>query len=123
MGLSFSIKSGEKNFLNKPDSFVEFVKDQFEGLSGFEMKRMFGGHGLYLEAVFFGILVAGQLYFKTTDESVERYRDAGSKPFSYFKKDVSGKKKKVSLRRYYEVPLDVLENQIQLKQWAKQAAE
>lgn len=106
--------------MSRSESFVEFIRDQLEGLRGFEMKRMFGGYGLYLDGLFFGILVDGKLYFKTSEETIQKYINLGSMPFTYLKKDSKGKKKKVSLRRYYEVPLDILENQSELKRWAKE---
>ena len=108
--------------MNKPDSFVEFIKDQFDGLRDFTMRRMFGAYGLYLGDAFFGILDDGELYFKTSDATVAQYQSAGSEPFFYYKKDKSGKKKKCFLKNYYGVPLDILENQNELKRWAKEAA-
>lgn len=41
------------------DSFATFVLDQLAGLGGVSARRMFGAHGLYLDAVFFGMARAG----------------------------------------------------------------
>ncbi len=103
-------------------SFAGFVRDQLAGVGNLEIKRMFGGFGLYLGDVFFGILDDGKLYFKTSDKTEGFYKSAGMQPFSYEKKDTSGKRKRVYLKRYYEVPADVLENQSELKQRAADAA-
>ena len=47
------------------DSFKEFVLDQLSQLGQVECRAMFGGHGLYHNEAFFGIISKGRLYFKT----------------------------------------------------------
>lgn len=102
----------------KTDTFQEFVTDQLEGLEGLEIRRMFGGWGLYLKKSFFGILFSGKLYFKTGPETAGDYLAAKSKPFVYAKKG----KKPIRLKNYYEVPVDILEDRKELKSWAMKAA-
>ena len=65
------------------DSFAEFIEDQLSGLKGLEIRRMFGGKGLYLKSNFFAILYNGKIYFKTTPAEIPDYLAAGSKPFLY----------------------------------------
>ncbi len=98
----------------KTDSFAEFVADQLAGLEGVEIRRMFGGHGVYLKKVFFAILADGKLYFKTNPKTLPAFEKAGSKPFIYEKKG----KKTIRLKNYYEVPVDILENRRKLHAWA-----
>lgn len=100
------------------DTFSEFVADQLSGLDGLVIKRMFGGSGLYLNKIFFGILFGGKLYFKTNPETLPQYLAENSKPFVYSKKG----KKTIRLKKYYEVPVDILEDSRALKAWARQAA-
>jgi DNA transformation protein len=45
-------------------SFKDFVLDQLQGVPDLECRSMFGGHGLYQEETFFGIVFKGRLYFK-----------------------------------------------------------
>ena len=40
----------------KDESFKDFVLDQLHDLDGVEVRRMFGGYGLYQDELFFGIL-------------------------------------------------------------------
>lgn len=101
------------------DTFAEFVADQLERLEGLKIKRMFGGHGLYLKESFFGILSGGKLYFKTHPETLPDYLALKSKPFEYSKPG----KKIIRLRHYFEVPADILEDRKALKVWAVKAAE
>ncbi len=99
------------------DTFTDFVTDQLQGLEGLEIKHMFGGSGLYLKKIFFGILFSGKLYFKTHPQTIAKYRREKSKPFVYAKKG----KKIIRLKNYYEVPVDILEDRAQLKTWALEA--
>lgn len=97
----------------KKDGFLDFVLDQLSELGGVRARAMFGGHGLYADDVFFGIVSAGRLYFKTDDESRDDYRALGMSPFRPTEKQ--------TLRTYYEVPVSVLEDDEELVRWAVRA--
>jgi DNA transformation protein len=95
------------------DSFVEYVLDQLHRLGPVEARSMFGGHGLYHERVFFGIIAGGRLYFKTDETTRGEYEDRGMGPFRASQKQ--------TLTSYYEVPVDVLEDDEELAAWARRA--
>lgn len=95
------------------DSFVAFLIDQLAHLPEIRARRMFGGHGLYMGEVFFGIVHRGRLYFRTTPETRREYRRRGSRPFR-----VSAKQ---TLRRYLEVPADVIEDRDLLGRWVRES--
>ena len=76
---------------------------------------MFGGFGLYHHDVFFGILHKGLLYFKTNDQTRPAYEKWGMKPFRPSDKQ--------TLKNYYEVPPDILEDREELIVWGEQAAQ
>ena len=95
------------------DSFKDFVLDQLGDLPGVACRAMFGGYGLYRGEVFFGIVHKSRLYFKTDDAGRETYRQRGMKPFR--------PNAKQTLKTYYEVPIDVLEDAAQLTNWADRA--
>jgi DNA transformation protein len=65
----------------KQDSFKDFVLDQLGDLPGITCHAMFGGYGIYRDAVFFGIIHQGRLYFKTNDRTRPAYVRKGMKPF------------------------------------------
>ncbi|HEV2111696.1 MAG TPA: TfoX/Sxy family protein [Gammaproteobacteria bacterium] len=99
-----------------PDtSFLDFVLEQLADARGLKVRPMFGGHGLYLGASFFGIVHKGALYFRTDEGSRQAYLVKGSRPFN-----PKGVKE---LHRYYEVPAEVLEDAGSLLEWARRAAE
>ena len=99
-----------------PDqSFKAFVLDQLAALPDVRAKAMFGGHGLYQGEHFFGIIMAGRLYFKTNDQTRSKYLKRGMSPFTY------EKARQTTTIHYYEVPPEVLEDREQLVTWAREA--
>ena len=99
----------------KHDGFKDFVLDQLSDLQGLTCRAMFGGYGLYCGRVFFGIVQKGRVYFKTNATTALRYRGRMMKPFR--------PNAKQTLKNYYEVPVDVLEDAGKLTIWARQASE
>ncbi len=99
----------------KNDGFKDFVLDQLADLSGVTARAMFGGYGLYRNTTFFGIIHRDRLYFKVTKITLPRYKAQGMKPFR--------PNAKQTLKSFYEVPIDVLEDAEALTQWATEAAE
>ncbi len=97
----------------KHDEFKNFVLDQLSGLPDLTPRAMFGGYGLYQHETFFGIIHTGRLYFKTTGQTRSDYLASGMKPFR--------PNPKQTLKNYYEVPVDTMENTDQLIIWAKRA--
>jgi DNA transformation protein len=98
-------------------SFGAFVLDQLSGLRGIVAKPMFGGAGLYLEGAFFGILYKEHLYFRVSAATIGEYKKRKMKPFTPFEG------RKGSSRKYFEVPLEILESPDDLVSWARRAAE
>ncbi len=99
----------------KDDSFKEFILDQLSDLDEVDARPMFGGFGLYQGEVFFSIIFKGRLYFKNDLTSRPVYLKMGMKPFR--------PNAKQTLRNYYEVPVDIIEDHDQLTAWAKKAIE
>jgi DNA transformation protein and related proteins len=95
------------------DSFADFVLDQLESLRDVECRPMFGGYGIYQNETFFGIVFKGKLFFKTDEKSAVFYRHRGMKPFR--------PNARQTLKNYYEVPADILEDRDELAEWARAA--
>ena len=97
----------------KENTFLEFVLDQLQSLPDVRSSRMFGGHGMYQGDIFFAIVADGRLYFRTGEETRPEYERRGMKPFQPTKEQV--------LKNYHEGPVDVLEDDGELCEWAKRA--
>lgn len=74
---------------------------------------MFGGHGLYQGGVFFAIVHRGRLLFRVGEETRPEYEAHGMKPF----RPGSGQ----TLKNYWEVPAEVLEDTAETARWARDA--
>ena len=105
--------AGGKRPAIKETSFKDFVLDQLDRLEQVRCRAMFGGYGLYCGASFFGIISRGRLYFKTDAKSRLNYTGLGMKPFR--------PTRKLTLKSYYQVPVEILEDADHLTQWARQA--
>jgi DNA transformation protein and related proteins len=77
---------------------------------------MFGGFGLRSGETFFGLIMDDVLYFAVDDLTRGTYEALGSKCFSY-----GAKSGRVEVRRYFEVPGDVIEDHGQLVDFARSA--
>ena len=73
---------------------------------------MFGGMGLYREGVMFGLVSGDELFLKSDAETACRFRDAGSRPFSFQR---AGKRIETS---YWSLPDAALHDSEALKVWA-----
>jgi DNA transformation protein len=94
-------------------TFRDFILDQLQPLGPVDYRPMFGSYGLYHDGVFFGILARGRLYFKTDTVTRTVYLQHGMKPFR--------PNARQTLQSYYEVPVEVLEDDRRLTAWARQA--
>lgn len=99
----------------KHDGFRDFVLDQLSELPGLTHRAMFGGYGLYQRDVFFGIIHKGRLYFKVSPNTVDLYKEQGMKPFR--------PNDKQTLKSFYEVPVDIVEDSEHLAAWATEACQ
>lgn len=97
--------------------YLAFILDQLSALGGVQHRKMFGGQGLALDGVNFAIVMGDELFFVVDDESRPKYAAAGMEPFWYTKK--TGR---VWVRRYQQVPPDVLDDADALVAWASEAA-
>ena len=96
------------------DSFILFVLGQLERVEGLGCRAMFGGYGLYQGTTFFGIVFDGRLYLKTNVVTEERYVRRGMTPFRPSERQ--------TLKTYFEVPADVLDDAAELSAWAAEGA-
>ncbi len=104
------------------DSYLEYIRDRLTILGKLNIRRMFGGAGVYCPAAgvekppMFAVIDDDQLYFKVDDTNRADYTSRGLTQWVY---DPSKPEK--SAMPYFPVPEDVLEDDDQLKQWAMKA--
>lgn len=95
------------------EDYLNYILDQLSEFGKVEVKKMFGGIGLFHEGLMFGKIGGETFRLKVDDSNKPKYEAKGMKPFH------SEKKKKGM--PYWEVPLEILKDRIQLKEWAKES--
>jgi DNA transformation protein len=95
---------------------IEYWADLLAPLGGVETRRMFSGAGYSLGGVTFALLVREELRMRVDDETRPGYEAAGCEPFTY-----SARGKTVTVRRYYSLPDDAVDNQERLLELAAEA--
>ena len=95
--------------------YREWVLEQLRQVGSVSGRAMFGGYGLYLDGLFFGVIDDDTLYFKVDDVNRPDYEAAGMRPFAPM-----GDERPM---QYYEVPPDVLEDAEQMRAWADRAVD
>ena len=68
-------------------------------------RRMFGGHGLYVDDLFIAIVAADRLYLKTDGETRAAFEAAGGECFSF---ESRGKRQATS---YWTVPAEAMDGE------------
>ena len=98
------------------DSIIELLREVLEPTGVFKSRAMFGGHGMYLDGVFFAILDDGVLYFKTSNETCSGFDAEGMPAFTY-----PTKKGTQALATYRRVPERLYDETDELVAWAHDA--
>ncbi|WP_140626600.1 TfoX/Sxy family protein [Methylibium rhizosphaerae] len=99
------------------DEFAAYCLELLAPLGPCSARRMFGGHGIYLDGVMIGLIAYERLYLKTDEQSLPRWREAGCEPFVY-----DGKGKPVTMS-YWTPPQEAMESPALMQPWARLALE
>jgi DNA transformation protein len=96
---------------NEEQEFASYVVDMMQTIGPVYSKRMFGGHGIFLEGLMFALIADSVLYLKADKESEGDFTERDLEPFTYNKK---GKLMKMS---YYQAPEEALEDGEIMNEW------
>jgi DNA transformation protein len=99
------------------NEYLAYVLDQLAPFARVAARRMFGGVGLYVDQLFFGLIADEALYLKADDSNRDDYVSRGCPPFMPYPED---RVPRISFS-YYQVPADVLEDSEALTIWARKA--
>lgn len=80
-------------------------------------RRMFGGHGLFIDGLMFALVADATLYFKVDCQTRDGYLEQGLAPFTYQR---SGK---TFALNYCQAPDQVYEEQELMRVWGSAAFE
>ena len=94
----------------------DFIHELFAGFGTVEVRRLFGGAGLFADGVMFGLVSGGEIYLKADAETVPRFEAEGCGPFEYGTK--TGTRAIASFRK---LPERLYDDADELAEWARDA--
>jgi DNA transformation protein len=97
--------------------FVTYCSELLSAVGEVSGKRMFGGHGLYLDGIFIAIIAGETLYLKADEQTQSRFIDAGCRRFEY---TARGERHATS---YWSVPPEAMDSPRLMAPWARLALE
>jgi DNA transformation protein and related proteins len=95
--------------------FVGFVVESLRSLGPVSARRMFGGHGIFMDGLMFGLIADDQLYLKVDEGNRAAYEAEGLQPFTY-----DGKGRRIVMS-YREAPSEGFDDPEILCDWAREA--
>jgi DNA transformation protein len=98
------------------NDFVAHCLDLLAPLGAVHARRMFGGHGLYVETLFIALIAEDRLYLKSDDASRPAFERADCTPFAYSRRDRGA----VTLG-YWSPPDEALDSTQAMQPWARLA--
>ena len=95
--------------------YVSHIVDLLQSIGPVESRAMFGGFGVFLEGLMFGLVADNELYLKVDAENQQDFEALGLQAFSFQK---NGKEFKMS---YFQAPEEAMEDGEMLAVWASNA--
>ncbi len=92
---------------------AEAIRDVFRGFGPVQIRRMFGGQGIYQGGLMFALEAYGELYLKADDESVGFLKERGSRPFTFETRDG-----RTTLTSYWLMPESALDDPDEARDFA-----
>lgn len=103
------------------DTFHDFVKELFAGMGPVQIKRMFGGAGVYADGVMFGLLADDTIHIKANDHAMKQALIAeGSGPFVWIPQNGPRKGEQIDLG-YWRLPDAALDDPDEAVKWGRRA--
>ena len=96
--------------------YTEYILELLQAIGPLQTGRFFGGVGISNGTVQFAMIMGNSLYFVVNEDTRKKYEEMGMLPFSY-----TTKKGRVQVRKYFELPEDILTDPEQLRFWANEA--
>ena len=100
------------------DAFASYCAELLSGLGTVRVKRMFGGHGLYVDEVFVAIVAGETLDLKADAQTTPRFEAAGCAPFTY-----SAKGGRTVSLGYRAAPPEAMDSPALMRPWVELAME
>ena len=97
----------------KRSEFGDYLADLLAPLGPVEVRSMFGGFGVFLDGLMFGLIADDTLYLKVDNDNRSQFESAGCEAFVY---EMKGKPMEMS---YHRAPEEALESWEAIQPWAE----
>jgi DNA transformation protein len=94
----------------------EYIRELFAEFGAVQVRRLFGGAGVYADGVMFALVHDGVIYLKADDSSIAAFEAETCAPFGYETK--TGRR---ALTSYWRLPERLYDDPDELARWAGQA--
>ena len=95
------------------------IREIFDGLGDVEIRRMFGGKGVYHRGLIVGVLLYDEIMLKGDEEAGRFYEAADAQRWVYENK----RSKQPVKMPYWSLPADILDDRERLAEWTHRAYE
>ncbi|HEY3917985.1 MAG TPA: TfoX/Sxy family protein [Stellaceae bacterium] len=95
--------------------FIRYLRDQFRRWGPVEIRRMFGGHGIFRGGTMFALIHDETLYLRSDEATHAAFAAAGMAPFRYRRNG------KLVALGYHQTPPEAVEDSEVLGEWADRA--
>ena len=95
---------------------ADFIRDLFREFGAVQIRRMFGGAGLWADDVMFALITRDVIYLKADDDSIAAFEAEACAPFSY-----TTKNGRHTLTSYWRLPERLYDDPEELAVWARRA--
>ena len=99
------------------DEFAGYCAELFASIGPVRVRRMFGGHGIYVDDLFVAIITGDCLYLKADRQSAAAFEQAGGTRFAY-----QARGRSVSLQ-FWTPPAHAMDSPQLMQPWAHLAAQ
>ncbi len=97
------------------NGFARFAAEQMRAAGTPQLRRMFGGHGIYVDGVFVAIVSDDRLFLKVDEQTCARFEARGLPEFTYQR---AGRTQALG---YREAPPEVFESADEMRAWVRLA--
>lgn len=94
----------------------DHIRDIFSKFGPVDVRRMFGGAGIYTDGVMFALVADGVIYLKAGEGNEAAFEREGLEPFTY-----QARKNKRAVMSYRRMPDRLYDDPDELSQWAAAA--
>jgi DNA transformation protein and related proteins len=90
---------------------AEGIREVFEPVGRVQTRRMFGGHGVYMDGLIFALEADGDIFMKTDDLNRSLFVSRGCRQFTYIKLG-----QETPLPNYWSLPASAFDDADELRE-------